>query len=224
MDGRAGLVIGSLSAAAASVAVLTAVALTTSAALADSTGTDVYASGIVVPASPTPTPSEIPEAVTPVVHTPVEEIPPAQVVDAPPPVIVGGDAGPTGHGAQNSEAAAIAAAAASGSWEPLRAFGATRGWSAERTEAWIERLVTSGRLAGGRGGDGPHDRGPGDRGPQGGPDRGDGADRGDRGSDPGHERRQDSTRPGHPGAKDERGAPGPSKKDRSSDSPVRGDR
>lgn len=161
MDGRTGLVVGGLTAVAASVAVVTAVAFTNTAALQDSPGAAVTTGRVLVPAaSPsttTPTPASRPTAVdaptpAPDVIAPDAIAPPAGVAEAPAPVIVRRAdappaAGPLDAGtAPDVPAAAdqlesvIATAAAAGSWDAVRAWASAHGWSAGRIEALVARL------------------------------------------------------------------------------------
>lgn len=149
VDSRTGLVIGGLSAVAASVAVVCAVAMTNTAALKDSPATTVAAARILVPTSSTPTATPTPT----LTETPV--IPDAaEVVEAPAPTEVEPSASSahnpprTPPPAQEPQAAtpggdvdsAIEAARAAGTWDSLRAWAAASGWSNGRIESLIRRL------------------------------------------------------------------------------------
>jgi hypothetical protein len=154
VDARTGLVIGGMTAVAASVAVVTAVALANTAALADSEGTSVASKRVVVPApaSPSATPRPTPAATSDAL------IPSAQpeVVQAPAPVEVAPSESTGGRGytapaapevvapaapdASGDVDAAIAAAQAAGSWDSLRSWAAAQGWSSGRLDALIARL------------------------------------------------------------------------------------
>ncbi|MFD4958642.1 hypothetical protein [Microbacterium sp. NPDC058389] len=163
MDARTGLVIGGMTAVAASVAVVCAVAMTNTAALKDSPATTVATSRILVPAasSPTTTPTPTPTVTAPPV-TPNE----AEVVDAPDPTEVEPPASNTytpplapepqvapeepapaaaapaaaAPAAPADVDAAIDAARAAGTWDSLRAWAEGRGWPTGRIDALIERL------------------------------------------------------------------------------------
>lgn len=154
MDARTGLVIGGMTAVAASVAVVTAVALANTAALADSPGTTVASERVVVPAaaSPSATPQSMPAATSDSLVPSAEP----EVVQAPAPVEVvpSESTGARGYTAPSTpevvapiapEAsadvdAAIAAAQAAGSWDSLRSWAAAQGWSSGRLDALIARL------------------------------------------------------------------------------------
>lgn len=157
MDGRTGLVIGGLTAVAASVAVVTAVALTNTAALQDSPGATVSAGRILVPAASPPTTTPLASAPTPVVVSGAEPeaiAPQAEIAEAPAPVVVDlppvrAEAGPVetvtapdaaAPGVSSDLETVIAAAKASGSWDAVRAWAGAHGWSAGRTEALVSRL------------------------------------------------------------------------------------
>ena len=158
MEARTGLVIGGVTAVAASIAVVTAVALANTMALKESPGTSLASEGVVVPSTTSPTAS--PRA-TPTVT--LEVVPPAaaEVVEAPAPLVVdppfaadapripAAPATPpapvTAPDASVPATAAdieavIAAAKASGSWDELRAWTQAHGWTAARTDALVSRL------------------------------------------------------------------------------------
>ncbi|MDQ7879895.1 hypothetical protein Q9R08_18025 [Microbacterium sp. QXD-8] len=155
MEARTGLVIGGVTAVAASIAVVTAVALANTMALADSPGTSLASEHVVVPAATSPSPSPSPSA-TPAV-TPAALVPPAdaEVAEAPAPLVVAQP--PAADGSRptaNAPAApdraqpaapadiepVIAAAKAAGSWEELRSWAAAHGWTTARTDALVSRL------------------------------------------------------------------------------------
>ena len=155
MDGRTGLVIGGLTAVAASVAVVTAVALTNTAALQDSPGATVTAGRILVPAAASPAtatpPAPLPTPDTAPTAAPDATAPPrAEIVEAPAPVVVDrADAGPAATVTIPDAAApapaddlesVIAAGKASGSWDAVRAWATAQGWSAGRIDALVGRL------------------------------------------------------------------------------------
>ncbi|MCW3491791.1 hypothetical protein [Microbacterium sp. SSM24] len=151
---------------AASVTVICVVAITNSLALSDSAGSPIDAAPVVVPASTqpsaqpssvdtatpavTPSPTPVPEPVEP--ETPAEPAPSsprAEVVPAPdaqvvvpssPKPIVETPAKPTTPSPPASLDEALAQAKASRSWDPVRAWAASRGWTDERIQALIARL------------------------------------------------------------------------------------
>jgi hypothetical protein len=152
VEARTGLVIGGVTAVAASIAVVTAVALANTMALADSPGTSLASEHVVVPSasSPSASPSATP-AVTPAVPVPPAD---AEVVEAPAPLVVdqppatgGSRTPPTPNTRDAPEPAApadiepvIAAAKAAGSWEELRSWAAAHGWTTARIDALVSRL------------------------------------------------------------------------------------
>ena len=157
MEARTGLVVGGLTAVTVSVAVVSAVAFANTAALADSPGTTVASEQVVVPAaaSPSATPQTAP-TVTPDALTPSAEV---EVVEAPAPVVVdpasptapvhaapapGPDAvtpaAPAAPAAAADLEQAVAAAKASGSWDPIRTWAAAHGWSTDRLDSFLSRL------------------------------------------------------------------------------------
>ncbi|MHC2999394.1 hypothetical protein OB08_09430, partial [Microbacterium sp. HJ5] len=167
-----------MSAVAASVAVVCAVALTNSAALSDAQGAAVDAAPVVVPSSGTPSdgveatpppvagpaPVDVVPAPAPDVRAESPAPPVAEVVPAPAPQVVtpstaapvappagGAAAGTGGSAAAPSEKAVIAAARASGSWEAARAWATRLGWSPARIDAWIAKIEQDrDALSGGR--------------------------------------------------------------------------
>ena len=155
MEARTGLVIGGVTAVAASIAVVTAVALTNTMALTDSRGTSLASESVVVPS--TTSPSASPRA-TPTAT--LEAVPPAdaEVVEAPAPLVVdppfASDAPripatpaipvnpPDASGSATTAdiESVIAAAKASGSWDELRAWTQAQGWTTARIDALVSRL------------------------------------------------------------------------------------
>ena len=150
MEARTGLVIGGVTAVAASIAVVTAVALANTMALADSPGTSLASEHVVVPsgtapsASPSATPAVTPAAPVPPADAEVVEAPAPLVVDQPPAT---GGSRPTPNTPDAPEPAApadiepvIAAAKAAGSWEELRSWATAHGWTTARIDALVSRL------------------------------------------------------------------------------------
>lgn len=158
MEARTGLVIGGVTAVAASIAVVTAVALANTMALTDSPGTSLASESVIVPS--TTSPSASPRA-TPAAT--LEALPPAdpEVVEAPAPLVVDPPSAP--HEARRPAAPAsppasatapdgsapatpadiepvIAAAKASGSWDALRTWALSHGWTTGRIDALVSRL------------------------------------------------------------------------------------
>jgi len=167
VDARTGLVIGGMTAVAASVAVVCAVAMTNTAALKDAPATTVTTSRILVPAaasSPSATPTPAPTATTPPTTTLPDTPTEAEVVEAPDPTEVepaapntdtppstpaasaAAPAAPETPATPETPAvdegvdAAIDAARAAGTWGSLRAWAEAHGWATERIDALIERL------------------------------------------------------------------------------------
>lgn len=144
MDSRTRLAIGGMTAVVASIAVVCAVAMTTSSALADAAGVAVGARPVVVP-SPrtTPTPVASPTAVPATPPASVSAPAEPETVPAPEPEDVSASSSPQDQVAAPSpaiEEQLAAAVSASGSWDAVYAWADARGWSRERTDAWIERL------------------------------------------------------------------------------------
>jgi len=157
VEARTGLVMGGITAVAASVAVVTAVAFANTAALADSPGTNVETEHVVVPAAaaPSATPTaasdaQPPQAEAEVAEAPAPEVAPtestgsqtpgtsvAPVAPAPPVPEVARPAAPAVPG---DIEAAIAAAKEAGSWEAVRAWAIAHGWSSERIDALVSHL------------------------------------------------------------------------------------
>jgi hypothetical protein len=143
--------------ATASIAVVCAVAMTTSAALVDAAGVTVDARAVVVPtASGTAAASAAPPAspappTTPSAGSAAPETVPApepEDIAAPPatspvPSVETAPVGPSPSDAPPSsaqEAELVAGVEESGSWDVVYAWARERRWSPERTEALIERL------------------------------------------------------------------------------------
>jgi len=155
VEARTGLVIGGITAVAASVAVVTAVAFSNTAALADSRGTSIASEHVVVPsaaspsATPRATPTVTPEALTPSAQAEVVEAPAPVVVDppapaSPPPPSVPATtpevAQPAAPAPPTDLESAIAAAKASGTWDAIRNWASAHGWSTGRIDALLARL------------------------------------------------------------------------------------
>lgn len=146
VDSRTWLVIGGMTTVAASIAVVCAVAMTTSSALVDAAGATVAARPVVVPtsaASPTPVarPTALPVTPPPAASVPV--LP--ETVPAPAPEDIAAPSSgqaPVSEPSARTEDELAAAVAASGSWDVVYAWAQQRGWSQARTEAWIARLGT----------------------------------------------------------------------------------
>ncbi|MEV5068530.1 hypothetical protein MRBLMI12_000072 [Microbacterium sp. LMI12-1-1.1] len=148
MEARTGLVIGGVTAVAASIAVVTAVALANTMALADSPGTSLASERVIVPSASSPSPSAsaavTPEAPVPPVNAEVVEAPAPQVVDQP---LASDGSRATTNAPIAAEPAApadietvIAAAKAAGSWEELRSWANAQGWTTARIDALVSRL------------------------------------------------------------------------------------
>lgn len=180
VDGRTGLVVGGVSAVAASVAVICAVALTTSAALADSSGSDMAAARVLVPAAAmndgsgtgtdgvsastsrpetvqAPDPYVV-DAQRPSDPTPPAPANPAPAPPAPPAPAPAAPQTPSAPQAPATREEAEAASVAAGSWDAVRAWASARGWSPERVEEWIARLEERYTKADGGNGRGPEKR------------------------------------------------------------------
>jgi hypothetical protein len=153
VEARTGLVIGGMTAVAASVAVVTFVALANTLSLAESPGTTVASEQVIVPSSafsPSATPRATPAATIPATLPSTEP----EVVEAPAPVVV--DAPPPTNGPHTSDApevaevaepaapsdlaSVIAAAKATGSWDAVREWALAHGWQGGRLEALLARL------------------------------------------------------------------------------------
>ena len=143
MQGRTRLALGGVATVAASVAVVCAVAMTTSVALADSAGSPAGAESVIVPASaasvaPSATPEPSAQPVTP--QAPADQ---AETVPAPEPEDV---ASPpivqtqVGEPSAATEEQFVTEVQESGSWDAAYAWAEQRGWSSTRIDAWIARL------------------------------------------------------------------------------------
>lgn len=156
MESRTRFAIGGMFTVVASVAVLSAVALTNTVALADTAGAPIEAATVRVP-SPAPTATATATAVATApqqteapaeVAPPVEPVTPAaaqtretrstETVPAPAPVVVAEQAPPV---LPQPTEAIVAEAKAPGSWDAVREWAKSRGWSLERIDAWIERVA-----------------------------------------------------------------------------------
>jgi hypothetical protein len=146
-----------MTAVAASIAVVCAVALTNTVALADVRGSALEGARVVIPSSGSGTaaaPRQVPADAAP---SEVPVIPPvAEVVQVPDPVVVApprpapvtppAPAAPVAPPASKpapvvpDEAAIVAGARASGSWEAAREWALGLGWPAGRIDAWIAKL------------------------------------------------------------------------------------
>jgi hypothetical protein len=139
---------GGVTTVAASAAVICLVAFTNSAVLADSEGSTVAAPRVVVPSTGTAAPEAeaLPEGITTVVVPETVQAPDPVVVaeprvnepQTPEPAVPSDDAAKPGSSAEPHEA--VAAAAAAGRWDEVRAWALAHGWSPGRTDAWISRL------------------------------------------------------------------------------------
>lgn len=143
MEGRTRLALGGMATFAASVAVVCAVAMTTSVALADSAGTPAGAESVIVPASaPSAATSATPEPSTQAAapQTPSDQ---PETVPAPEPEEV---ASPqivqtqTGEPSAATEDQFVTEVQESGSWQAAYAWAEERGWSTARVDALIARL------------------------------------------------------------------------------------
>ena len=143
MEGRTRLALGGMATVAASVAVVCAVAMTTSVALADSAGSPAGAESVVVPASAaSAAASATPEASTAPV-TPQAPADQPETVPAPEPEDV---ASPpivqtqVGEPSAETEDQFVTEVQESGSSDAAYAWAEQRGWSSARIDAWIARL------------------------------------------------------------------------------------
>jgi hypothetical protein len=150
VDSRTWFAVGGVSTVAASVAVVCLVALTNAAALADSAGAPVSVGPVVVPA-PSAT------AGHPLAHPTVSPTPRSQTPTADPtsPAADGGtDAATTAtrgvpgamvaaapaHVIPASAEAALVESRAAGTWDAIREWARSVGWSEGRISAWVVRL------------------------------------------------------------------------------------
>lgn len=144
---------GGMATVAASVAVVCAVAMTNSVALADSPGVDVAAARVLVPAASSGTTPET-SASTGAVHRPeVAEAPaPVDVADSAPsapvepsttpvtPASAAPEPAPAAPAPPASAGEAVDASHRAGTWDAVRAWALAHGWSQKRIDAWISRL------------------------------------------------------------------------------------
>jgi hypothetical protein len=154
VDTRRRFAVGGAATVVASIAVMAAVAVTTSAVLADAAGSPVGAAPLLVPsASPTPVPPAAAPANRPAaassdataVGAGAEPAPPApvaraEVVPAPEPGIVP-DAAP--FDLEVAEAS-VSAWRDDGAPDLLRDWALSRGWSADRVDRWFAGLADDG--------------------------------------------------------------------------------
>ena len=139
MEGRTRLALGGMATVAASVAVVCAVAMTTSVALADSAGSPAGAQSVIVPASAaSATPKVSGPPVTPPTPTDRAETVPAPAPEdvASPPIVRTQTREPSAA----TEDQLVTAVQDSGSWDAAYAWAEQRGWSSSRVDAWIARL------------------------------------------------------------------------------------
>ncbi|MET0829206.1 MAG: hypothetical protein ABWY26_06780 [Microbacterium sp.] len=127
---------------AASVAVVCAVAMSTSVALADTAGAPAGTRPVVVPssaasASSTASPSQV--AAQPQVSAPAEQ-PETVPVPEPEDVAHPTSQAPVRNPSVTTEAQLIADVAASGSWDAVYEWARKQGWQPGRIEAWIARI------------------------------------------------------------------------------------
>ncbi|QKJ19062.1 hypothetical protein [Microbacterium hominis] len=148
MEPRTRFAIGGAATVVASVAVVCAVALTNSVALADTRGVAIGGTPLVVPravATPEPTATVDAPVASSATPTPTPEVSVApaepdasvEVVPAPAPHEV--DA-PEADAPETVEEIDLDAAAAAGRWAELREWAAAKGWSSGRIDAWIANL------------------------------------------------------------------------------------
>ena len=141
MEGRTRLALGGMATVAASVAVVCAVAMTTTVALADSAGSPAGARSVIVPAAAT-TPAAA-SATPPPTAAPQVPVVEAETVPAPEPEDVASATAlqmPTGEQLSATEDEIVAEVEKSGSWDDAYAWAQKRGWSAARIQAWIVHL------------------------------------------------------------------------------------
>ncbi|KAA9110133.1 hypothetical protein [Microbacterium rhizomatis] len=153
MGARMRLAVGGVATVAASIAVVCAVAVTNSAALADSAGTRVALARIDVPApAPSAMPSPAATTAAPATPDPSTTAPSAETVPAPAPEDVAPSAS-SGSGTVSTDASVpaaptvvetpeqdfLAGAAASGGWDRLVQWARTRGWSDADIARWVAR-------------------------------------------------------------------------------------
>lgn len=153
METRTRFAISGTVTAVASIAVVCAVAMSTTVALADVSGVPVEARAIVVPgASPTPVaadpvvPATVPEPVAapPVVETETETVAAPEPQDVAEPQ----SSTPPGVVRREDQKRIIDSAKKNHSWKEAYAWGQKHGWDRKRVQAWIEYLKT--KMADGR--------------------------------------------------------------------------
>lgn len=166
MESRTRMAIGGMATVAASVTVICVVALTNSLSLADSAGSPIGAPPVVVPVSggstpsASPTPAATPRATPSPSTAPVEPVseatsdpettpPTAEVVPAPEARVVT-PAAPTVEPEPRPDSSvpsslrdALAQVRSTGSWDPLRAWAVSRGWSEKRVDRLIAKIERS---------------------------------------------------------------------------------
>lgn len=141
MESRTRLAIGGMATVGASVAVVCAVAMTTSVALADSAGKSTGARPVVVPsssASDGASPSAVPvppQSSVPVIAPETVQAPEPEDVAAPP--VTHSWAGEPSLATADQ---LVAVVEATGSWDAVYAWAQNRGWSQARTDAWVAHL------------------------------------------------------------------------------------
>jgi len=140
VGGRTRLAIGGIATVAASVAVVTLVAMTSTVALADAAGVPARTRPVVVPAAattPAPAPTASAAASATQVAPPVAE---PETVPAPGPEdVAAGSGASAGEPSPTTGDQLVAEPVASGSWDSARAWAAQHGWTSARIEAWIAR-------------------------------------------------------------------------------------
>lgn len=142
VEGRTRLAIGGVATFAASVAVVCAVAMTTSVALADSAGAPAGARSVIVPAAaamPSVVPTPTTSALRPAART-YADLP--ETVPAPAPEDVASPVGAhpsVGEPSAASEDQLIAQIEQSGSLDAAYAWAQQQGWQPARVDAWITR-------------------------------------------------------------------------------------
>lgn len=121
----------------ASVAVICAVALTNSVALAESAGTPIEAEPLILPSPQAARNVTHADRVDPQVPDATAVAPTAEPVAAPAPITVTvPPATPTHTTAQD----AVEVAEQTGTWTPVEEWANNQGWSKGRIDAWIKRL------------------------------------------------------------------------------------
>lgn len=150
MESRTRLAITGSATIAASIAVVCAVAVGTTGALADVPGAAISAQTIVVPsATPTPTPTPpatvapaAPVEPAPVVTPTAAPIVETETVQAPKPRDVTVPASAAKGPSKRDERRILAEANASRSWKCAWEWAAKKGWDRERTVKWVKHLTS----------------------------------------------------------------------------------